>query len=266
MWLALDIGNSAAKGGLYDGSAPESVFHLDWTDSPLRQDPSPETWTRQLQAKIDGTAVHRAGIASVVPSLTGGARAALASLTGTAPTLVGPSLRLPFELAYETPETLGADRLAAAAAAWEQFGTTDDGAQRPVVAIDAGTAINYEVITPPGRYRGGAIAPGPALLRRALHGGTAQLPDVPLRFPSSVIGASTQMALQAGIMSALVDSVAGMIARIKDELQHDPAIVVTGGWRTLLNDHLDAIDYVAPHLVLDGIRLLMALNPPEDEP
>jgi type III pantothenate kinase len=258
VWLTIDIGNSAAKGGLYDGDALAHIFHVDLTDPPLREAPDAEQWADRLAAEMNGVALLRAGIASVVPAHTPLVESALAEMTGHAPTLVAPELELPFRLAYDTPETLGADRLAAAAVAWRRFGQPTE---RPVVAIDAGTAITYDVVTPPGTYRGGGIAPGPALLRRALHTGTAQLPEVSLEFPESVIGASTSASIQSGIMSALIDSVEGMIARIRRELSADPIIVVTGGWSTLLSTHLAAIDHVEPHLVLDGIRLLMALNP-----
>ncbi len=263
MWLVLDIGNSAAKGGLFDGATLTRVFHVDPAAPGWREPSLAKQWTDRLAAALDGTAPERCGIASVVPAQTPRVQAALKQLTGQAPLIVSPALRLPFAMAYETPDTLGADRLAAAAAAWTRYGQP---ANRPVVAVDAGTAITYEVVTPPGTYRGGGIAPGPALLRRALHTGTAQLPEVPLGIPDSIIGPSTRSAIQSGIMSALLDSVSGMIARIRHKLPADPIVVGTGGWSTLLSTHLSAIDHVEPHLVLDGIRLLMSLNPPDRTP
>ena len=69
-----------------------------------------------------------------------------------------------------------------------------------------------------------------------------------------------QEAIQAGIMYAFIDSVRGMLERISKSLDEHPFVVATGGWSPFLNEHLDAIDHVDPHLVLHGIRVLMMLN------
>ncbi len=258
MWLALDIGNSAAKGGLYEGPALRRVFHVD-----LPPVDAPTAWERAFRDALGGAAVERIGVSSVVPAATPPACAALERLTGAAAEPIHVRMRLPFAMNYATPETLGVDRLAAAAAAWLRYGR-GDGARpaRHVVAVDAGTAVTIEVVTRAGVYEGGTIGPGPGLLVRALRDGTAQLPAVPLEVPGRVIGRSTQEALQSGIVRGFVEGVRGLLGRVQAALDGRPAIVATGGWAPLLAQEIDAIDEVAPHLVLDGIRELMALNPP----
>jgi type III pantothenate kinase len=262
MWLALDIGNSAAKGGLYDGTTLEHVFHVDHHQPAFRADGANAAWTRALQPALDGVAVERVGVASVVPTVAANATAALERLTEAPIESIRPTMRLPFTLAYRTPDTLGVDRLAAAAAAWAAHGA-DAAPTRPVVAIDAGTAVTLDVITRDGVYEGGVIGPGPALLRRALHDGTAQLPTVPLTWPDRVIGRSTGEGLQSGIMIGFVESVRGLLAQVASTLDDAPVVVATGGWRDLLARRIDTIDRIRPHLVLDGIRVLMELNPPD---
>ncbi len=261
-WLALDIGNSVTKGGFFEDGALRRTFRLKGG----RKAPG-EAWRRGLLAELEleGAAPGRIGIASVVPEATAAAQALLKEATGCPPEVLHHALRLPFRLAYETPQTLGADRLAAAAAAWMHFnGDLDTGnptaTQRSVVAVDVGTAVSYEVIDRGGVYRGGAIGPGPHLMQRALRRGTAQLPEAPLRLPPSPVGASTQEALQSGILYGFVDSVCGMIDRIRHTLRDAPAVVATGGGSALLSRHGDAVDAVEPHLVLHGIRLLMEMN------
>lgn len=257
MWLTLDIGNSAAKGGLYEGDTLQQVFHVE-----LARADSTAAWEQALRRELDGANVERIGVASVVPSVTPGACEALERLTGTSAERLHVDMHLPFKLNYATPETLGIDRLAAAVAAWLRYGHCDDpSAARSVVAIDAGTAVTLEVITRTGAYEGGTIGPGPALLRRSLREGTAQLPDVPLEAPDHVIGRSTQEALQIGIVGGFIESVRGLLDRIRESLDDVPVVVVTGGWSALLAQRIDAIDHVAPHLVLDGIRALMQINP-----
>ena len=257
MWLTLDIGNSAAKGALFDGAVPKHVFHLAPT-VPELADGTPAAWTNALQEKIGTPTVKGCGVASVVPAATDPACAALEKLTGTTPLRLRPSLALPIELAYETPETLGADRIAAAIAAWLRHGDVAD-PPRSVIALDAGTALTYEVVRPPGVYEGGVIAPGLALMQTALHQGTAQLPQVDLEtIPDHPVGCSTASALQSGLLYGYLDGVAAMINRIGDTLDEAPAVVVTGGHRSLIHAHVEAVEAVDPHLVLHGIRLLLA--------
>jgi type III pantothenate kinase len=261
MWLTLDIGNSAAKGGLYAGDQLERVFHIDFGPPVFHDADAIDTWMRAFRAEIGDTSVERVGVASVVPSVMPDVTKALEHMTETAVERLHTDMELPFELAYRTPETLGIDRLAAAAAAWTAYGGTP-ASPRSVIAIDAGTAVTLDVITQNGVYEGGIIAPGPALLRGALHDGTAQLPPVPLEWPDRLIGRSTDEALQSGIMNGFVESVRGLLHRLQSTLASPSVVIATGGWRPLLTDQIDAIDHAAPHLVLNGIRVLMALNPP----
>jgi len=248
--LALDAGNSAVKGGLFAGERLVRTFRIALT----RHDP-PERWEAALREQLAGTPPVPVGLASVVPEVAAVLEAYFRR-AGVVPVAIGTALRLPFRIAYETPHTLGADRLAAAAAAWLRYSGAP-AAPRAVVALDAGTAVTYEVLDRLGVYWGGAIAPGPVLLERALHTGTAQLPPVPLALPPQPVGRSTRGALQAGILYGFVDGVRGMLDRLVAYLGEPPVVVATGGWAPFLEEHVAAIETVDPHLVLHGIRLLI---------
>ena len=255
MWLTLDIGNSAVKGGIFDKDRLCDTFRVS-----LHQADAQPSWETTFVTHLQDQLFTRVGCTSVVPSVTPQVTAHVQHLTGVKAQVIHHQMHLPFTLAYETPHTLGTDRLAAAAAAWVLYGQTKDQTPRPVVALDAGTAVTYEVIDPNGIFRGGTIAAGPTLIRETLARDTAQLPAVPLTVPPTPIGRSTQEALQAGIMYTFLDSVRGMLSRLSDLLGAQPFVVATGGWSTLLHTHLDAIDHIDPHLVLHGIRVLMTLN------
>jgi type III pantothenate kinase len=252
MLLTLDVGNSAVKGGCFDGTELVRVFSV----SIERVDANaPAAWREALAAHLPDPPVEHVGLASVVPATADAVTDALATLTDAPVTRVSPALSLPFELAYETPDTLGADRLAAAAAGWEEFGN-EASPPRSVLVVDAGTAVTCEVVHRDGVYQGGTIGAGPVLARQALQDGTAQLPAVPLELPDDPVGHSTQTALQSGIMWSLVDAVRGMTDRLATTLPDNPQIVLTGGWGSLLHDHLERPAHHAPHLVLHGVRLL----------
>ncbi|HLT47671.1 MAG TPA: type III pantothenate kinase, partial [Rubricoccaceae bacterium] len=248
MFLALDVGNSETKAGLHDGAGWVRTARTA-TDAG-----GAAAWLRALarDARVDA-----AGLASVVPARTAAWAAAVREAFWVEAEIVHAAMPLPFRLAYETPETLGTDRLAAAAAAWHRLGRDAQGQARPVVALDAGTAVTTEVVTADGVYLGGAIAPGAPLLLRALTERTAQLPHVGWPSDPSPIGASTQAAMQAGLGVLYLDGVRGLLARTAAALGTRPFVVATGGWAGWLAERLETIDAVEPHLVLDGVRLLV---------
>jgi len=251
MFLALDVGNSAVKGARFEDGERASVFSVPIEESGA---PTGAGWAEILRPHVQGRAIDRVGMAAVVPSTADAVTEALSGCTGAPITRIGPDRPLPFRLAYETPGTLGADRLAAAAAGWVQFGAAGPCS---VLVVDAGTAVTCEVIRRDGVYQGGTIAAGPALVRRALRAGTAQLPEVPLTLPDDPVGRSTQAALQSGIMWGLIDAVRGLTDRLAATLPDAPRLVLTGGWSPLLAAHLDDVDARRPHLVLDGVHLLL---------
>ena len=252
MWLTLDIGNSAVKGGLFDGSRLERSFRLPTADTA-----GAVAWQIALDQHLSGLGVTRAGMVSVVPSRTETVRSLVEEVTGIVPEVLRADEPLPFAMAYETPHTLGTDRLAAAAAAWAQHGRTS---ARSVVALDAGSALTLDVVRRDGVFLGGTIAPGPELLLRALHTGTAQLPSVPLSLPEHAIGRTTQEAIQIGVMRGFLESTRGLLHGIVAALGDEPFVVATGGWGAFLKDHLADVHRHDPHLVLRGVEVLLRLN------
>ncbi len=247
MWLVLDIGNSAVKGALYDGESLVQTFRSTHDLASLGP---------AVHDAVESNSIGRAGIASVVPE-TSHAVVRILDAAAIPLTQIRYTMQLPFRLAYSTPETLGTDRLAGAAAAWIRFGRDNS---RGVVAVDAGSAITYDVIDSGGTYRGGTIAPGPNLMQRALNRDTAQLPEVPLALPNEPIGQSTVEAIQIGVMYGFIESARGLLRRINDSLGEDAFVVVTGGWASMLAQNIDLVSAVEPHLVLEGVRLLMETN------
>lgn len=248
-WLAMDAGNSAVKAGLF---ADGELLQV-WTFSD-----DPSAWPEELTARLDGRPISRAGLVSVVPETTPLLQDTLRQVANIDLEVIDVNSALPIELAYETPDTLGTDRLAAAVGGWVHYGA----AGRDVLVIDAGTAVTYEVISGAGVFQGGAIGAGPALLHRALHEGTAQLPEVPPDLPETPVGRSTREALQSGVLHGFLDSVRGMVERVTQALGQPPTVVVTGGWHALLRRHLACIDHADPHLVLRGVHAIMKEEDP----
>ncbi len=256
MWLLLDIGNSSVKAGLYAGPKQVQTFRMA-TDPTA----SVVTYRHSLRHHLDGTTPTRVGISSVVPVLTQKIADAVRQEMMVLPEVLHTGLKLPFAMHYQTPKTLGIDRMAGAAGGFSRFGTGVDGQPRPVVVVDAGTAVNYEVIDTTPAYLGGAIAPGLDLLINSLSRGTAQLPKISRIHTRRAIGRNTREALQSGLILGYLGGVRDMLNRLCAAFKDTtPVVVATGGDGPWLAKQLSMIDAVSPDLVLEGIRCLLTLN------
>ncbi|PIQ63470.1 MAG: type III pantothenate kinase [Bacteroidetes bacterium CG12_big_fil_rev_8_21_14_0_65_60_17] len=250
MILVLDIGNSAAKAGLWDGQCLVRSGRVA----------TPEELDELLLGNAPSTARHAVeavGAVSVVPARNDGWIAWVMAATGKQPVFFTAQSRLPFRMLYETPDTLGADRVAAAVGAWR---APDRKPGQAALVVDAGTALNMELVLAEGAYVGGVIAPGPELMRRALSAGTAQLPLIPLSDPGGFTGASTEKALQSGVMNGFATMARGLLDGLLREAgvaRTDVFVAATGGWAPWLAERLDGIDEVRPDLVLEGVAALV---------
>ena len=162
--------------------------------------------------------------------------------------------RLPIQIDYPTPEQIGADRLANASALYPL--------SRPAIAIDFGTAVTFDVVSPQnkGTYLGGVIAPGLGALCQDLHQRTALLPEVELDAPSSAIGKSTKHAMQVGAIVGYRGLIREILSSLQKELSNPPLVIATGGDAPLVTSAMPEIESFDRDLTLKGILAISALN------
>jgi type III pantothenate kinase len=136
----------------------------------------------------------------------------------------------------------------------------------PCVVVDFGTSTNFDVVSVKGEFLGGALAPGIEISVDALAARAARLFKVELKEPRSVIGKTTNEALQSGLLYGFAGQVDGMVRRISDELgvlgQGVPAVIATGGLSHLMISVCDTLDHHEPDLTLMGLRLVFEKNQP----
>ena len=155
---------------------------------------------------------------------------------------------------YPKPNSIGPDRLANAVAAKFHFGA-------PVVVVDFGTAVTFDVVNAKGNYVGGIIAPGLAAMTDYLHERTALLPRIKIREIKSAIGKSTEHAMLVGAVHGYRGLVRELIGELKRELRAEKLpVVATGGYAKLIAAKLPEISAVAPDLTLEGLRLVWLAN------
>ena len=186
-------------------------------------------------------------VSSVVPILTRRFRELGAFL-------ITPQIRLPFELSGLDFSTVGADRLANAAALLA--------GPLPALSIDFGTAVTFEYVSASGCFEGGAILPGRQLLRNALHDYTAQLPLIPLYDTLPELpGRNTTDAMRIGTDSAAINAVQGLILSMRQLCGPDVLrVVACGGDRHFFLKHIDGMYDGGDFFTVRGIRKLWEFN------
>jgi type III pantothenate kinase len=164
-------------------------------------------------------------------------------------------LKLGIAIDYPNPQSIGADRLANAAAVAELYGW-------PAIVVDFGTAATFDVVSERRTYIGGVIAPGLEAMTNFLYQRTALLPKLSLKEPHRVVGKSTFEAMRSGAVFGYRGLVREILARIKAEQfsRKKVAIVATGGYARLIASQLADVAAVHAQLTLEGLRIVGNLN------
>lgn len=255
MLLAVDAGNlHITIGGLDDGGA--LIFRcLISTDRAKTGDEYAVMFKNILDIhQLSTRSVTGAIISSVVPSLTGALRQAIALICGKPPMVIGPGIKTGLNILLDNPGQMGSDIVIAAVAALNSY-------PLPCVTIDMGAATTIGVLDGKGNYIGGAICPGVAVSLEGLNRTTSQLPGISLEAPPSVIGRGTVDCMQSGIIYGCAAMLEGMLARIEDQLGEKPTVVVTGEWTEPVLPHCHLPDAIRDeNLSLRGLGLIYQRN------
>ncbi|MFN8500201.1 MAG: type III pantothenate kinase [Anaerolineae bacterium] len=274
MLLAINVGNTNVHYGLFDGEHLTEHFRVA-TDHAQTADeygvtlryllrmagaalPSAPPLPRNALSSRWRDGVHAAVIASVVPPVTATLVEAIRAYVGVEPLVVRYGVRNGLDIQYETPVSLGADRVVDAVAAVALHGA-------PVITLDFGTATVMNVIAAERAFLGGAILPGVRTAADALSRSAARLTRIDLHVPPSVIGRTTQQSIQSGAIFGYVGMIEGLLGRLRSTLppdQRHAPVVATGGMVSLIAPLTDAIDFVVPSLALIGLRLIWEMNQP----
>jgi type III pantothenate kinase len=249
MILVFDVGNTETVAGLFESG--QLLDHWRIGTHPARTVDEFGLLVRGLirESGFSIETLRAASIGSVVPPLTPVLVEMCERHLGIRVAVIDAHSPLPIRLDVEEPLTVGADRIVNTLAAAQLYG-------RDTIAVDLGTATTFDCITADGVFVGGVIAPGVTTAADTLVRRTAKLPRVDLERPATVIGRRTETCLRSGIFFGAVDSIDGMVERIRREWQRpDPLVVATGGLATLIGPHCRTVERVVPFLTLHGLDL-----------
>ncbi len=254
MLLAVDIGNTNIVFGVYHEGAWQHLWRVQTVHNRM-----PDEYAVLFQgllgrdADLAFSSFQQAIVSSVVPQLTYGIVDMIERRTKRKVLLLTHTIDLGIKIDTDAPDRVGADLLADSVAAYTRF-------ENNCIVVDFGTATTFTVVTKPGVMRGTAIAAGLNVTIDALVQHTAQLPQIELAAPPSMIGRNTVHAMQAGLVMGYVAMVEGLISRIKAELGTQPTVIATGGLSGIIGKLTPIFDVIDPWLTLEGLRLIAARN------
>ncbi|MGM0375552.1 MAG: type III pantothenate kinase [Bacteroidota bacterium] len=237
MNLAIDQGNSSTKLGFFDKSKLISTYKLVFIDKNSLND---------LRKKYNPDNVIVSSVTKDTDLFTTG----LKNIPGKM-LFFDHNTPLPIENIYESPESLGIDRLAAAVGAATLY------PKDPLLVVDAGSAITFDLVTK-NTYYGGNISPGLQMRFAALHQQTKSLPKVE-RGEGPFLGKTTEQAIRSGVQNGIKMELEGYIESLKKEYP-DLKTILTGGDADFFVSYIKNIIFVHPNLVLSGLNRIIEYN------
>jgi type III pantothenate kinase len=262
MLLALDLGNTNLKCGLFSGSRLVHTLRAETRRERTADEHSILLRDLLALADVAATDIDSAIIVSVVPALTPVLVAAIQRIFACTPLVIGRGSDADMPMRVDNPSEVGADRvinaIAARNLALSEAGETrfDARLARGIIVVDLGTATKLDCVSPSGEFLGGVIAPGVQIGLEALASRGAKLPHAPLAAPPAAIGRNTIHCIQSGVVyghAALVD---GLVARFRSELAFEADVLGTGGLAAFVAPHTETLRRIEPELTLRGLCAL----------
>lgn len=239
MQAGLDIGNTRSKLGLYFGDGTIKMIYLE----------------RESEAIFE--AIRKFEIDELIVSSVSDLMVEDVKLMKTLKTFVSLSHHtpLPITLEYNTPETLGRDRIALAAGAV----ALRPGRHQPYLVIDAGTCITMDIVDANGTFCGGSICPGMTMRLKAMNTFTANLPLVSLEDWTQPVGKSTAEALNLGAGLGAISEIEGFYDRMKEDYP-GLDLILTGGDADFISKKIKRKIFLHPELLHIGLREILRHN------
>lgn len=237
--LAVDIGNTFISFGIFRNNKIIKKFNIVTELYSINR----------LKALLGKADFDDCVICGVVPKAKDKLKKDFKKFFLMRPYVAGENIRVPIKNLYRKPEQVGQDRLVNAYAAITMFGA-------PVIAIDYGTAVTFDIVSKEKEYLGGMILPGLRLSLEALSQKTALLPEIKLEYPKEFIGRDTKNSILSGVVYGFAALTDDLVHRIKKEIKGNPKVVGTGGNINIIGKFCKSIDVVDADLTLKGLQLI----------
>jgi type III pantothenate kinase len=252
MILAVDIGNTNIKFGVFDG---DKLLHSFRMSAALNK--TSDEYGFNLKSMLDQRGLTAPFIGAVLSSVNPNLNYTLEHMIqyyfNVQPLVVGAGVKTGLNIKYDNPKEVGSDRIMGCVGAYYSYGG-------PCIVIDFGTATTFNAVSERGEFLGGAISVGIKSAADALTRSAAKLPGVELVKPNSAINKSTITNMQSGIINGFIGLTEYLVAGFKKELGGQPRVIATGGLSEIIAPHTHAIDLIDRTLTLKGLQRVYALN------
>src|SRR5277367_5849999 len=253
MLPALDAGNTKRAIGAFDGDQLAGRWRL----RTIREQTADE-WGILIRnlfslSSLDLAAVDGVIISSVVPAVDQPLEAMAKRYFKRQPIFVNYQTNLGIAVRYDNPREVGADRLVNGVAGFRKYGG-------PVVVVDLGTTINFDIVSVNAEFLGGIICPGIGMSVSGLFARTARLPMVDFREPEKLIGSNTVGSITSGLYYGFVGMIDGILERLAAELGPRMKAIATGGQGEMIVRPSHWVTAYDEDLTLEGLRLIWERN------
>lgn len=238
MNLVIDIGNTRIKVGVFNHSVLQHFFHFQSIEELVNN-----ASLKEILPSVKAIIISNVASPSINEFIT--THTSVETIY-----VVSNQLPLPFKIDYETPHTLGSDRLAAVAGAIKEFNHQDS------LIIDFGTCIKYNLVIN-NTFQGGAISPGLNMRYKALHDYTEKLPLLAPAYQNNLlIGKNTPYNLHSGVVNGCIAEIRFFIDQIM-AIYPDLKIVITGGDSIFFHEFIERKVFLRPFLILNGLNEIL---------
>lgn len=253
MILTIDIGNTNIVVGGFTDNDLDFVVRISTNTSSTEDEYAAKLLSLLALHNTDTKKINGAIISSVVPPLTQVMKKAISTAFGIDPITVAPGIKTGINIHCDAPSSVGADLICACVATHHTYGS-------PALIIDMGTATKMMIMDERGTFIGASIIPGVNIALRALSSETAQLPQISLEAPASVIGKNTADCMRSGVLFGNASMIDGMIDRFIDDFGSELSVYATGGLAETIIPHCKHAIAIDKELVLKGLNILYNKN------
>ncbi|MBH1940460.1 type III pantothenate kinase [Mobilitalea sibirica] len=254
MLLVIDVGNTNITLGVFDREELKATFRMT-TQIARTSDEYGIILSDLLRVKnIQVEEIDSVIVASVVPKIMHSFTSGIIKYLKITPLIVGAGTKTGIKIAASNPKEIGADRVVDAVAAYELYGG-------PVLVIDFGTAITYDLITEDGSFIAGVTSPGLRISANALWNETAKLPEIEIAMPETILAKETVTSMQAGLVFGCIGQTEYIVKRMLEESGiQNCRVIATGGLGKIISDATDVIEVYDPNLTLKGLKIISDKN------
>lgn len=249
MLVAIDIGNTNITLALFEGDKILGNYRLTTKMSRTSDEYGFMLLSFLNASHINVADIEDVIVSSVVPKIMHSFTNAIIKYLYHEPIIIGPGIKTGIAIKTDNPASVGADRIVDLAGAYYTYGA-------PALVIDFGTATTFDYINENGEFLYGVTAPGLEICAQALSSQAAQLPEIQIVKPESILAKNTVKSMQAGVVYGYIGLTENIIKQVKKEVGTPMRVIATGGLGRIVANETELIDLYDSDLTFKGLYLI----------